>query len=276
MDRLSAVINRFPISAHFVYAGELCGTSDFSASEGSGHLHILRRGKLTLTCESGQPIIIDRPALLLFPKPMRHRLFAQDNVSAEVVCASVQFGTTPNNPFLKAFPDLLNIPLDSSPSLQSALELLFEEAFGQRCGRQTAVNRLTEYCLLLTLRHIIARKVVDSGVLSGLSDPRIAKAITALHDHPGRAWTLVSLAEAAGMSRARFAAQFRQTVGKTPLEYLTDWRLGVAQSLIKQGKPLKFIAVDVGYASAATFSRVFVERVGLTPKEWLQQVQAGN
>ena len=202
MDRLSSIINRFPISAHFFYAGELCGNSEFSATEGSGHLHILRRGRLTVSSAAAQPVIVDRPALLFFPKPMHHRLLTQDNLSTEVVCASIQFGTTPNNPFLNAFPDLLYVPLDSSPTLEATLGLLFEEAFGQRCGRQTAINRLTEYCLLLMLRHVIARNMVDSGVLSGLSDPRIAKAITALHDHPGQAWTLVSLAETAGMSRA--------------------------------------------------------------------------
>ncbi len=276
MDRLSAVISRFPISAHSFYAGEMCGASDFNDDTGSGHLHILKSGKLNLVCDATSSVCIDRPSMLFFPRPLSHRLFTPDGSPAEVVCASVRFGTTPDNPFLKAFPDLLNVPLDSSPLLESALGLLFEEAFGQRCGRQTAVDRLTEYCLLLTLRHVIARNMVDSGVLSGLSDPRIAKAITALHDHPGQPWTLLSLAETAGMSRARFAAQFRQTVGRTPLEYLTDWRLGVAQALIKQGKPLKFIAEDVGYASSATFSRVFVERVGFTPREWLRQVQAGN
>ena len=276
MDRLSTVINRFPISADFFFAGELCGTTGFSATDGCGHLHVLRRGKLTVSRKVGPSFIVDRPCLLFFPKPFQHRLDAQDGESAEVVCATVRFGTTPGNPFLQAFPDLLNVPLDSSPALEAALGLLFDEAFGQRCGRQTAVNRLTEYCLLLTLRHVIARNMVDSGVLSGLSEPRIAKAIIALHDRPGQAWTLISLAEAAGMSRARFAAQFRKAVGKTPLEYLTDWRLGVAQSLIKQGKPLKMVAEDVGYASAATFSRVFVERVGFSPKEWLRQVQTGN
>lgn len=276
MDRLSAVINRFPISADFFFAGELCGATDFNATEGSGHLHILRRGKLTVTREAGQTLIVDRPALLFFPRPLHHRLGAQDSGSAEVVCANVRFGTTSGNPFLKAFPDLLNVPLDSSPALAAALGLLFDEAFGQRCGRQTAVNRLTEYCLLLTLRHVIARNMVDSGVLSGLSEPRIAKAIIALHDQPGRAWTLISLADAAGMSRARFAAQFRKSVGRTPLAYLTDWRLGIAQSLIKQGKPLKFVAEDVGYASAATLSRVFVERLGFSPKQWLRQVQSGQ
>ena len=276
MDRLSAVFDRFPISAHLFYAGELCGTSTFSASEGSGHLHILRRGEMTVTGGTEQSFLVDRPSLLFFPRPFQHRLGPQGNLSAEVVCATVRFGTTPGNPFLNALPDLLNIPLDSSPALQQTLELLFVEAFGQRCGRQTAVNRLTEYCLLLTLRHVIARNMVDSGVLSGLSDPRIAKAITALHDHPGQAWTLTTLADAAGMSRARFAAQFRQAVGRTPLAYLTDWRLGVAQSLIKQGKPLKIVAQDVGYASAATLSRIFVERLGFSPKAWLRQIQTGQ
>jgi AraC-like DNA-binding protein len=70
------------------------------------------------------------------------------------------------------------------------------------------------------------------------------------------------------MSRARFAANFKTIVGTTPLDYLTDWRLSIAQTLIRQGKPLKSIAAQVGYQSTAAFSRVFTKRVGATPAEW--------
>jgi len=78
-----------------------------------------------------------------------------------------------------------------------------------------------------------------------------------------------TLAQAAGMSRARFALHFRQVVGVTPFDYLADWRIGVAQTLLKKGEPLKMVAPLVGYASAAALTRVFSQRVGISPTQWI-------
>ena len=59
---------------------------------------------------------------------------------------------------------------------------------------------------------------------------------------PGR---LEALGHIAGMSRARFAAHFLATMKQTPFEYLALWRIGVAQSLLKKGEPLKTVAPSV-------------------------------
>lgn len=55
-----------------------------------------------------------------------------------------------------------------------------------------------------------------------------------------------SMLRDAGMSRARFAKHFHQVVAVTPFEYLCVWRIGVAQSLLKKGEPLKVVAPSVG------------------------------
>jgi AraC-like DNA-binding protein len=84
--------------------------------------------------------------------------------------------------------------------------------------------------------------LIDSGILMGLSDLRLGKAIEGMHKHPETSWSLEQLAQRAGMSRARFAAYFRQVVGMTPFDYLTNWRLGVAQTMLRKGNSLKLIA----------------------------------
>jgi AraC-like DNA-binding protein len=93
-----------------------------------------------------------------------------------------------------------------------------------------------------------------------------------MHDQPGHPWTLDELADLAGMSRARFAVNFRETVGITPLDYLTDWRMSVAQNLLKQGRPIKSVAAAVGYQSQAALARVFAKRIGLAPTDWARQM----
>jgi AraC-like DNA-binding protein len=89
-----------------------------------------------------------------------------------------------------------------------------------------------------------------------------------MHSAPEKAWTLELLAEVAGMSRASFASHFREATQTTPIEYLTDWRISLAQSKIINGVSIKAIAKDVGYANPEALTRVFTKRVGCSPREW--------
>ncbi|WP_263367865.1 helix-turn-helix domain-containing protein [Edaphobacter bradus] len=89
-------------------------------------------------------------------------------------------------------------------------------------------------------------RLIDSGILMGLGDARLSRAVEAMHQHPETSWSLEHLAQLAGMSRARFAVYFRQVVGMTPFDYLTNWRLGVAQTMLRRGSSLKLIASGVG------------------------------
>ena len=135
------------------------------------------------------------------------------------------------------------------------------------------MDRLFEYLFVLLIRSAMNARLIDSGILMGLSDSRLSRAIEAMHQHPETSWSLEQLAQRAGMSRARFAAYFRQVVGMTPFDYLTEWRLGVAQTMLRRGNSLKLIAAAVGYASATALTRVFTQRVGISPSEWLSRSQ---
>ena len=118
------------------------------------------------------------------------------------------------------------------------------------------------------------QKHLQSGLLAGLAEPRLAKAIQAIHTQPAHAWSVETLATVAGMSRARFAASFSTIVGLTPGGYLSEWRIGIAQTLLRRGKPLQNIASAVGYGSASALSRAFSAQLGLSPKEWLKRDSA--
>jgi transcriptional regulator GlxA family with amidase domain len=160
------------------------------------------------------------------------------------------------------------VPLESLKQLGPTVELFFNEAFGDLAGRQTAVDRLAEYFLVLLLRAAIVARLVDRGVLMGLADARLAQALHAMHERPEHVWSLEDLAKKAGMSRPRFTVHFRRTVGSTAFDYLTDWRIGLAP-LLKKGKPLKIVAPSVGFASSTALLRAFSRRIGAVPSDWL-------
>src|SRR5246500_1790078 len=267
MDRLAPFFERFSLTARMFYSGLLCGSSA-DQSEHAAYLHVLKKGRLKVTRPDARQIVIDTPAIFVFARPRPHRLPGPEQEGAELVCATIEFGAGMLNPLIASFPEPLVLPLDALPELGPTLQLLFSEAFSKSPGRQTALDRLFEYLFVLLVRSAMKAHLVDSGVLVGLSDLRLGKAIEGMHKHPETAWSLEQLAQRAGMSRARFAAYFHQVVGMTPFDYLTNWRLGIAQTMLRKGNSLK-LAAAVGYANATALTRVFTQRVGMSPSEWL-------
>ena len=268
VDRLSALLQRFELHARVFHGGPLYGVTDIDGQHGAGHLHLLRHGSLGVIVEQGHQTVLDEPSVLFFPRPQAHRLEARGAAGAELVCASVDFGIGDENPLLRALPASLVVPLSHLPGLELTQQLLFAEAFRRRCGHDAVVNRLTEVLLIQVLRYAIEQRLIDGGLMAGLADPRLHRALVALHTEPERAWTLASMAAVAGMSRARFAAHFARCVGVPPGEYLTAWRLGLARTLLRRGLPVKQVAIDVGYANASALGRIFAQRLGSSPAAW--------
>lgn len=266
MDRLSPFFSNFSLSAQIFLAGTLCGTSSDHVTRTAGHLHVVKRGRLTIFEPDQAPITIEEPTVLLYPRPAQHTFQSED---ADILCAFVEFGAGMLNPLASALPKLLVVPLSGAPALVPTAELLFAEAFDRRDGRQVAVDLLAEYFLVLLLRFAIDTHVMQGGILTALSDPHLSRVLAAVHEEPERAWSLEELAHAGGMSRARFAAHFLSTMGQTPFEYLTLWRIGIAQSLLKKGEPLKMVAPAVGYASTGALTRSFSQHIGVPPMTWL-------
>ncbi len=269
MDRLSSLFSRFTPTARVFHSGQLCQTVNFYPEGDVGYLHLLRAGPLTVVADASAVMELTEPSVLFYPRPCGHQLCAPDN-GADLLCATVELGSGSQNPLTHALPTVVVLPLRELPTLGPALELLFAEGLASQCGRQAALDRLMEYVLIQLLRHLLDNSEQTNGLLAALADPRLARAVTAMHERPAEAWTLEALALEAGMSRAGFARHFRETVNMTPLDYLTRWRIGVAQSHLLRGKSIKAVARDVGYQSQATLSRVFAQRCGMSPSRWLE------
>lgn len=256
-DRLAALLSRFGLRAEVQPGGAQAAPPD------GAELLLLRRGALTLQHAGAPELLMSEPTAVFFPRPLPRRLEA--SADAELLCARVRFGSGEDNPMLRHLPARLVVPLAALPTLTATLQLLFDEALARRCGHAGVVDRLTEVLVVQLLRHAIAERLVDGGLVAGLSDERLARALAALHARPGQPWTLARLAAVAGMSRARFAAHFVATVGLPPGEYLTQWRLGLARTLLRRGQPVKQVALEVGYGSASALARVFRQRLGMNP-----------
>ncbi len=276
IDRLSGLLERFRVRAQLHHAGALCGLNHFDAAEGHGYLHVLRRGRLELSHPGAREVPrrlrFDEPTLLLYPRPFTHRFHNPPADGADFTCARLDFDGGAQHPLARALPPLVVLPLAQVPGLHATLELLFAETDQVRCGQRLLADRLFEVVVLQLLRWLLdhpQQAGVRPGLITGLSHPRLARALVAMHDAPGEPWTLARMAACAGMSRTAFADAFREVVGQTPADYLSGWRIALAQSRLREGRPVKILAEELGYANPSALSRAFAAKVGLAPRDWL-------
>lgn len=239
-------------------------------------LHVLRRGSLRIEhpAKSGVPrhVVVEEPTLLLYPRALRHSFINPPQEGSDFTCATLTFAGGDRNPIVAALPPLVQVPLDAVSGLRPALDLLFAETDQIRCGSRLLADRLFEVVLIQLLRWIIdhpQQAGVSSGLVMGLSDPRLARALVALHAAPQEDWTLDGMAKVAGMSRSAFAEAFKSVTGTTPAAYLTDWRLTLASTLLLAGQPQKLVAAELGFSSGSSLSRAFRQRFGAAPRDWM-------
>src|ERR1700741_4171450 len=160
MDQRGPFFERFSLTARMFFSGLLCG-STADQSEHAAYLHVLKKGRLKITGPRARQIVIDTPSVLFFPRPRLHRLHGPEEEGAELVCATIEFGTGMLNPLIASLPEPLVLPLDALPELAPALELLFSEAFSDAPGRQAAIDRLFEYLFVLLIRSKMNGHLVD-------------------------------------------------------------------------------------------------------------------
>jgi AraC-like DNA-binding protein len=272
-DRLASLLQHFSITAQVFHAGALCGINDLDTSD-SGQLHLIREGRVEVVHAAATAVQVDRPSLLLYPRPMAHRFVTDPQRGADFACAHLRFDGGAANPIAAALPAFTCLPLAELAGAEGVLALLFEEAFQHNCGRQAMLDRLFEVVLIQVLRQLMEHGQTRAGMLAGLAHPRLRLALVAVHEQPAADWSLDTLALRAGMSRSVFANTFRDTVGCTPGAYLQQWRIGLVQKALRQGRALKLIAGEVGYGSEAALSRAFKAQCGLSPLQWKQSQAA--
>ncbi|KAA0013826.1 helix-turn-helix domain-containing protein [Billgrantia pellis] len=72
-----------------------------------------------------------------------------------------------------------------------------------------------------------------------------------------------------GLTERSFKRRFKMATGVTPLDYVQTLRLEEAKQYLEQGDdPIEAIAEQVGYADPSFFRKLFVRRVGLTPRQY--------
>ena len=189
----------------------------------------------------------------------------------DVICGYLDVDDPLFDPALAALPPIFVVrPTGAAkPWVESSLRYVLEATEGGETDA-TILNRLPGLVLAEVLRlHIETAPAADRGWLAALRDPVVAPALAAIHREPARKWTVPDLASAAAVSRSVLDARFRELLGRSPIRYLTEWRLHVARDLLSTTDlGVAAVARRVGYEAEEAFSRAFKRAYGLSPSHW--------
>ena len=201
-------------------------------------------------------------------------LFQQGEITNCLMCGLVHYDNEASHPILDSLPDILHFPkLNPVKPIWTIVALIDTEMRRTQCQGSTIVNRLTEVLFLQLLNHYVKESKNATGFLAAIRDRRVHCALTLIHREPNFGWSLSSLGQRVGMSRATLVRHFQDAVGIAPMTYIMRWRIMKAYNLIKYtSTPMQPIAESVGFTSARTLSKAFQRHYGRTPNE-LRQAQ---
>jgi AraC-like DNA-binding protein len=181
-----------------------------------------------------------------------------------VVCGYLTCDHPLFDPALRALPPLFVVRPDDAASrwVHASIEYAIEAS--------AAAMRIPELLLAEVLRlHLATAPLANHGWLGALGDGVLAPALAAMHNDPARKWTVADLASVAAVSPSSLDQRFRQVLGRSPIRYLTDWRMHVAADLLSSTDLTVFeIARRVGYDAEEAFSRAFKRARGDAPSVW--------
>ena len=260
LDRLSALLGGLAPRVQVMRSASDRSRLRFPAEPTAGlWLHLVLDGEAGLHSDHGESLTAQAPAMVICRGDSAHELIRPMEGEASpdgLLCARAHFDGPVGPLLLAEFAQPMVVPLaDADASLQQVITLVRAELNQPRCGQPLLLDRAGDILFIGLLRHLVAHPRHGSGLLHGLSDPRIASTLVALHAEPQANWRLESMADTAGMSRTAFANRFREALNTTPGKYLSQLRLAIAQRAVASGDGLKSAARRTGYTNASALSR---------------------
>ncbi|MEU1513878.1 AraC family transcriptional regulator [Streptomyces sp. NPDC005811] len=197
----------------------------------------------------------------------------------DIVCGYLHSDHPLFDPALQALPPLFVVRPPEGPAatwIRSSIDYALASGSPAPATDRTA-TRLPELVLLETLRlHLATAPAIDTGWLAALADPVLAPVLARMHAAPDRHWTVQRLADTAAVSRSALDERFRRILGRSPIRYLADWRMHLAEDLLATtGHSVGAVARRVGYDSEEAFSRAFKRTHAVAPGAWRRAAASG-
>lgn len=269
----------------------------FGKAPGRAQFHFVGRGPVLLRDATGATMRLEAGDAVLLPHGSTHALVSDadapcreiDGFEAAKICdtvasvgaatettgdalifsACMEFDLGGMQPLVGTMPEFMHVGtlLARYPEIRPMLDAMERESCSERAGFAGILARLADVVAAFIVRGWVECGCGDAtGWVQALRDPKLGRAIVALHRDPGRNWSVAELAIEAGVSRSVFAERFLAATGMTPVRYLTELRMRLAaQWIARDREAIETVAYRLGYGSLAAFSRAFKRVVGRPP-----------
>ena len=154
----------------------------------------------------------------------------------------------------------------TTPSQKKLLDLLRQAALLQRRDNTEFQTRNIFSEIWLLLLEELQNAKAPSGPLKGVSRERIQTMIAFIQQNYSEKLSLEEIARSASVSKSECLRCFRTCIQRTPFEYLLDYRLEMAERLLRTtDASVLDIALKTGFSNGAYFGKLFKEARGLPP-----------
>lgn len=109
---------------------------------------------------------------------------------------------------------------------------------------------------------------MDNLIQENENYKKIEKAIKYIDENFKDQPSIEQIAEHIGMSKYHFIRVFKDYVGVTPIQFLQSITLNYAKEHLKESKSILDSALDIGLSSSSRLHDLFVNIIGVTPKEY--------
>lgn len=116
----------------------------------------------------------------------------------------------------------------------------------------------------------------DDQANARLTQAQLNKLISVVNTRADYRMTVSEMAETVGLSESWFANVFKQTTGKTPLQWQLSRRVGLAQNMLAESDlSVAAIAAQLGFSDQAHLTKTFRQVAGETPAAWRRMRRIG-
>ncbi|WP_397452884.1 AraC family transcriptional regulator [Pseudomonas sp. NA-150] len=271
MDLLSQILTLIRLNGESVYLSEHQAPWSTGYPAGVSHFHVVRSGSVSVMPQGGVAIQAGQGDLLLLPHGVGHVISHGDQQPTQLMSGTFTLHGPMLSSLIAALPAVIHIRSEDGNApdwLQAMTYFMMAETHVSMPGSTLMISRIIDLLVIRTLRTWADGHVSIGGWVGALADERMSRTLSAIHSDPQKPWTVIGLAQIAGMSRSVFVERFTAMVGESPHRYVSRWRLTLAATLLASGSVrVSEAAFKVGYASEAGFSRAFKAHFGYPPND---------
>lgn len=225
----------------------------------SGELHSLR----SLSMEFDEQAVVFSPSMLLFQD--------YDSIDESILLPLTQNKLTfprfldQTSPFFSAFrscyQQISHIFSQSKETLITGEQILTDDVISQlqiKAGILQLIGILMEAGLMCQSPRTESQKITA-----------IKTVLSYITDHYHEKLYVQDLASQVNMNEQYFCRFFKRSIGKTPIDYINDYRLNKVIRLLETGDaPVTEICLECGFNNMGNFQRLFKRKTGITPLQY--------